>query len=192
MELFRKLFGSSGKYSGTGIARLCGPAVLLVWFLLYVLAESTAAAPPGPFWKVGRVVVQSQKSLGKERELIVKLSLRNSGRPGSVPVKILGRWKGRTENRGKLGKSRPRKSPRLGTTGKKGGKKLDLDELENLTQLGRFGKEIALKKTAILNISLKPLGSLPKGRQSLELLVITGKRVTDRKTVRLPANAGRR
>lgn len=55
-----------------------------------------------------------------------------------------------------------------------------------LTPLRRLKEEVALKQTAIVVISLEPLEEVPPGNPSLELVVKTDARETDRKTVRLP------
>lgn len=57
---------------------------------------------------------------------------------------------------------------------------------DDLTLLGRLKEEVALKQTAIVVISLDPLDGVPPGKPSLELVVKTDARETDRKTVRLP------
>jgi hypothetical protein len=110
-------------------------------------------AASGPAWTIGRAVIQPAKEGSKAHGLVVKLSLRNEGKPGEGRVQILGRWK----------------------PGK-----------DDLTPLRRLKEEVALKQTAIVVISLDPLEEVPPGRPSLELVVKTDARETDRKTVRLP------
>lgn len=55
-----------------------------------------------------------------------------------------------------------------------------------LTPLRRLKEEVALKQTAIVMVSLEPLGKAPPGGPLLELVVKTDARETDRQTVRLP------
>jgi len=113
-----------------------------------------AVAASGPSWTIGRAVIQPAKEEGsKGHGLVVKLSLRNEGKPGEGRVQILGRWK---------------PGP------------------DDLTPLRRLKEEVALKQTAIVVISLDPLDGVPPGKPSLELVVKTDARETDRKTVRLP------
>jgi hypothetical protein len=57
---------------------------------------------------------------------------------------------------------------------------------DELTPLRRLKEEVALKQTAIVVISLDPLEEVPPGTPSLELVVKTDARETDRKTVQLP------
>lgn len=57
---------------------------------------------------------------------------------------------------------------------------------DDLTPLRRLKKEVALKQTAIVVISLEPLEGVPPGKPSVELVVMTDARETDRKTIRLP------
>jgi hypothetical protein len=51
-----------------------------------------------PVWKIDRAVIErvgpmiGQPRLPAERMLILKLSLRNEGGPGNLPVRIMGRW----------------------------------------------------------------------------------------------------
>ena len=112
-----------------------------------------AVAASGPSWTIGRAVIQPAKEGSTGRGLVVKLSLRNEGKPGDGRVQILGRWK---------------------------------PGQDDLTPLRRLKDEVALKQTAIVVISLDPLDEVPPGKPSLELVVKTDARETDRKTVRLP------
>lgn len=144
----------------------------------------------------------------------LKLSLRNEGKPGHALVRILGRWEVR-EGRGKQGEQeQPREQgrwDRLGQPGQPGGwgspgetpkperpglpwetqsppeKKEDqAPELRSFTQLGSYTREVALKQTAILDVSLQPLGPPPSGRPALELVILTGSQETDRQVIRSP------
>jgi hypothetical protein len=64
---------------------------LLIGALLIGLIGTVAAAPREPFWKIGRAVIQYDAK--GQKELLLRLSLRNEGNPGKTPVQILGRWK---------------------------------------------------------------------------------------------------
>ena len=81
-------------------------------------------------------------------------SLRNEGKPGKTPVKILGGWKRKKD--------------------------------KEFTLLSKLTKEIELKQTAVVIIPLEPLGPVPSGKPSLELLVMAGSRETDQTTVHMP------
>lgn len=67
--------------------------ILILGVLCVSLLEPVSAA--SPVWKVGRAVIEvrqpSPASPGQSA-LVVKLSLRNAGVPGNVPVQIFGRW----------------------------------------------------------------------------------------------------
>ncbi len=66
--------------------------VVLAGIFLMGLIGPVAAAPPEPYWKVGRAIIQQDRT-GSDG-LFLKLSLRNEGKPGKASVEILGRWKG--------------------------------------------------------------------------------------------------
>ncbi len=133
-------------------------SILLMALLLTGFMETASAGPLEPSWKVGRAKIELQKDNGGQRRLYLKLSLRNEGDPGNIPVEILGRW----------------------------GKSIQHQKEEDFTQLGRYTRQVALKQTAILVISLESLGPVPRGKPPFELVVITGSRVTDRQVVHLP------
>lgn len=153
----------------------CAVLGLTVFFLLVFFIAGAEAAGGGPIWKVGRAIVLSEKGPDGKKELELKLSLRNTGRPGNVPVRILGRWK---------------KHPQEPRTEKRSKNKSD--GLKGFKELGRFRKEMALKKTSILRIRLKPLKTAPRNTKSIEVVVFTGKRETDRRVISLPAKKRRR
>ncbi len=105
---------------------------------------------------------RAREDRGKKKtggqNLILRLSLRNEGEPGKAHLKIKGKW-----------------------ATVEGNKKPD-----NLKNLGSYTREVALKQTAILVISLEPLGSMTHGATALFLLVKTGPKETDRKVIALP------
>ncbi len=65
--------------------------MMLIGILLIGWMGTVAAAPREPFWKIGRAIIQYD--VRGQKELLLKLSLRNEGNPGKAPVQILGRWK---------------------------------------------------------------------------------------------------
>ena len=136
---------------------------LAVVITLSLIAFSAASAK-GPSWKVGRAVIFKVQATNQEKGgLVLKLSLRNK-HAGNVAVTIYGRWQ-RTQQ------EKPRK--------------LKQGELKNFKKLGRFSKEVAFRKTAILKIPLGPVGRRSPNKTHLELIVMTGSRITDHKLVRL-------
>lgn len=90
----------------------------------------------------------------------VKLSLRNDGRPSKEGVQILGRW-----------------------TSDMAGGPVKPAELGEFRQLGAFSTEVELKKTAILEVPIGALGPQPQGKTHLELVIVTGRDITDSKVV---------
>jgi hypothetical protein len=131
--------------------------ILIFTSSLLGLMKIPASAASNPFWKVGRAKVEVQKDAPGQDILSLKLSLRNEGKPGSTPVKIMGRWGGSGQT-----------------------------QQGEFTQLGLYTQQVALKQTVILMISLESLGAVPQGVNSLELLVITGSDETDRQLIGLP------
>lgn len=128
----------------------------LVIFLLVAFYGTSFAGSAESLWKVGRAKIEVKKE-GGGQELILRLSLRNEGQPGKAHLEIKGQWT-------------------------KGGNNKKPD---NLKDLGSYTREVALKQTAILVISLDPLGSMPHG-EALFLVVKTGPKETDSKVIALP------
>ncbi len=131
--------------------------ILIFTSSMISLMKMPASAASNPFWKVGRAKIEVQKDDSGQDILYLKLSLRNEGKSGSTPVKIMGRW---------------------GDSGQ--------TQQEGFTQLGRYTQQVALKQTVILVISLESLAALPQGINLLELLVITGSDETDRQLIEVP------
>ncbi len=125
-------------------------------FLLVFCGASTAGASDA-VWKVGRAKIEVQADSGGQK-LHLRLSLRNEGKPGKVSLEIKGRW----------GKSGENPKP------------------TDFKKLGVYTQEVALKQTAILMISLESLGSEPKDKPPLELVLLTGSKETDRQSIPLP------
>lgn len=139
---------------------------LLTGYLLLVTMVPMPAHANQPMWKIGRVTVQPEQAHAnvealphKQPSLMVKLSLRNEGRPGNATVEIWGRWD-------------------------TGGQRLK----GKLMPLRRLTGEVALKQTAIVMVSLETLMPPPPGKPPLELVVMTGPHKTDHQMVSLPAS----
>jgi hypothetical protein len=75
-----------------------GRGVVAILILAGLWAAPVETAGTTPVWKIGRAVIERmspatiQPRMPAERMLILKLSLRNEGAPGNLPVKIFGRW----------------------------------------------------------------------------------------------------
>jgi hypothetical protein len=134
---------------------------LLMMLLALVLGAMIVAATTTPLWRIGRAVIEWRPTVpgqapAGQRIAVLKLSLRNEGVAGNLPVQIFGRWAMQPQ------------PPQHG-----------------FTLLGSYVQEVALKQTAILEAGLAPLRMIPPGKPVLELVVTTGGNETDRKTIRL-------
>lgn len=129
-------------------------ACIFVTALLAVILTSSGAAAEGSSWKVGRGVISGS---GAGSGLSLKISLRNAGAPSTGAVRVLGRWTG----------SRP------------GRNKISRRELSGFRELGLFTREVEMKQTVILEMTLAPLGPRPAGKRAVEVAVITGSGITD-------------
>lgn len=134
--------------------------VMVVALLSLRGAQPAGAAGQGPVWTVGRATVQVKVDRTGQRRPMLKISLRNQGTPGRAPVQLFGRW----APDGKL-------------------QRMDETKLRRLARLGRFAREVALKRTAIVEVPLTPLRRRPKGSPAIELVVQTGSRITDHRLV---------
>lgn len=141
-------------WSKTGIAILVG---LLLWMTTGMADARSPANQPD--WKVGRAVIQSEQGQGR-RTLLLKLSLRNKGRPGNVKVRLSARWT-------RQQKLRPLRS----------------EDMKTFHTLGTYQREVALKQTAILNVSLEALKPRPRNSR-LELIIYTGKRRSEHRLLK--------
>lgn len=101
-------------------------------------------------WQVGRGVIQKAPP-------VLKLSLRNDGAASKEGVRILGRW----------------------AQGAPGKRAFSSGELGSMVELGSFTGEVALKKTAIIEVPLSALGNPPAANAVLEIAIMTGKEITD-------------
>lgn len=136
--------------SSKGMLKMLNMAVALV-LILGISAFIPQAEAASASWQVGRGIVQ------KGQPNILKLSLRNDGTTSKEAVRIIGRWA-------------------QGAPGKRG---FSSGELGSMNELGSFSGEVALKKTAIIEVPLSVLGTPPAGTRVLEIAVITGRDVTD-------------
>ena len=173
------------------------------WWALLMLGAGLAASAADPYqasWKIGRAAFEAQPRASGTKELNVKLSLRNEGRPGHATVRILGRWQRTQTSNGTSNGDAPASVPatRWGASASNAPKALPWGEApdvspsapragstEGLRTLGNYAQEVALKQTVILDIPLRALGA-PPNAGALELVVFTGARETDRQAVRLP------
>ncbi|HEY7165519.1 MAG TPA: hypothetical protein VIB79_13215 [Candidatus Binatia bacterium] len=115
-----------------------------------------AIATAQPVWKIGRAVFELRPPPGAvpgEGTPVLKLSLRNEGGAGNLPVQIFGRW---------LIQSAPPQSFIL---------------------LGSYQREVALTRTAIVETPLTGLRMAPGGLMALEIVVTTAGNETDRKSI---------
>lgn len=128
-------------------------ALALIFGLLLYLTPQ-AEAGQGASWQIGRGAIQ--KAQGSQAASL-KLSLRNDGTPSKANVRIMGRW----------------------SQGAPGKRSFSASELASFSELGSFAKEVELKSTAILEISLAPLGTPQATRPTLEIAVVTDKELTD-------------
>lgn len=137
------------------LARVSALALVL-GLLLYLTPQ--AFAGQGASWQIGRGVIQ--KAAGQQAP-VLKLSLRNDGTPSKANVRILVRW----------------------SQGAPGKRSFSAGELGSFSELGSFAKEVELKSTAILEISLAPAGP-PQDMQTLEIAVLTDRELTDGQAIR--------
>lgn len=137
--------------TGQALVRALG-LVVLAMVLGAVLNADPATAAGQASWQVGRGVVQ--KTAGPP---VLKLSLRNDGSPSKEPVRVLARWG-------------------YGTPGKRA---FSTGDTGSMSELGLFSGEVALRKTAIIEVPLSALGTPPAGRAVLEIAVLTAGAVTD-------------
>lgn len=132
-------------------------ALALVFGLLLYLTPQALAAK-GASWQIGRGVIQ--KVAGQQAP-VLKLSLRNDGTPSKANVRILARW----------------------SQGAAGKRSFSAGELGSFSELGSFAKEVELKSTAILEMSLASIGPSQDG-QTLEIAVVTDWELTDGQAIR--------
>jgi hypothetical protein len=135
-------------------------AALVIILIALGFAGIMGAATSAPLWRIGRAVIEWRPPLPGQappgqKIAVLKLSLRNEGSSGTLPVQIFGRWANQPQ------------PPQYG-----------------FTLLGSYAQEVALKQTAIVEMALTPLRMIPPGKPVLELVVTTGGNETDRKAIR--------
>jgi hypothetical protein len=162
--------------------------MMRAWVLLtsaVVVIPVVWAVTHGPDWTIGRaVIVKQQRRMSSSPVLYLKLSLRNIGSPGQLPVRIYGRWSIAAQNR------------RWGSTGWRGteqstgpnSRKSRQSMPKGMRLLGLFDREVNLNQTAILSVPLTRLGVPQRGTTRLEVVVTTASSVTDHRFVALMAN----
>jgi hypothetical protein len=142
--------------AGKGYFTSFSPPLLSIAVLGLGLAGVWAIGSASPQWRIGRAVVEWRAPLAGQSQPgqtipVLKLSLRNEGSAGTVPVRIFGRW---------ATASAPPQSFML---------------------LGSYQQQVALTLTAIVEAPLTALKSAPVGRVAVEAVVMTGDHETDRK-----------
>jgi hypothetical protein len=172
-----------------------------VWALL---ASITIVTVPvawgftnGPEWTIGRaVIIRQQRPMSMTPALYLKLSLRNVGVPGRMPVRIFGRWAKAKVHRNLSGSStwqQPLKTTPVGNAGRWAmpnkvtpraqSKQSRLPSGMHL--LGQYNREVSLNQTAIIEVQLGGLGRPRRDTTRLEVVVMTASTVTDHQFVRL-------
>ena len=105
MRLTNHAVSSSKRFGARLAMGRCVSGILILGVLWVSMLEPANAASPA--WKIGRAVIETRMAgpgqpspavpgqpapAPGQRLLVVKLSLRNEGAPGNVPVRIFGRW----------------------------------------------------------------------------------------------------
>jgi hypothetical protein len=134
------------------------PSIISFALLGLGFAGVMAITSAAPLWKIGRAVIEwrtptSGQLAPAPGTAVLKLSLRNEGGKGSLPVQIFGRW---------VIESAPPLS---------------------FVLLNTYQQEVTLTQTAILEAPLTPLRTAPSAKAVLEVLVATGGKESDRKWV---------
>lgn len=185
--------GAPSSSGGPGTAGICAAGIgsyrrLLGLMLLLSGLMAAAALASGwercPSWTVGRGVIiapqtDAQRSLGP----YLRISLRNVGRPGRLPVTIYGRWR---QRRNSTPAPRKRRLSSISPGGLAADKLATAAGLgSGMKPLGRYRREVDLVSTAILEIPLQALGKPQREVTGLELVVMTANHVTGRGIVTL-------
>lgn len=134
------------------------PSIVSFALLGLGFAGVMAITSTPPLWKIGRAVIEWRAPVSGQvppapNTAVLKLSLRNEGGAGSLPVQIFGRW---------VIQSAPPLS---------------------FVLLDTYQQEVTLTQTAILEAPLTPLRTAPSAKAVLEVLVATGGKETDRKWI---------
>lgn len=175
-----------------------------VWALLASVAIVTVPVAwgftNGPEWTIGRaVIIRQQRPMSVTPALYLKLSLRNVGVPGRMPVRIFGRWAKAEVHRDLSGSStwhQPLQTTPVGNAGRwampnnltprtqsRQSRQSRLPSGMHL--LGQYNREVSLNQTAIVEVQLQGLGMPRRDTSRLEVVVMTASAVTDHQFVRL-------
>lgn len=196
----------------------------IVWVLLISMAIAAGAPDAsafahGPDWTIGRaVVVMTRHGVQLRRSLYLKLSLRNVGTPGRIPVKIFGRWALEdTAKRNEHGSdstlapswggparidhrrnstttsrwtlhTAPQRSEVPSQSTARASASPQRRVPRGMRLLGSYRREVSLNQTAILEVPLASLGTPRRNIRRLEVVVMTASVVTDHQFVELAAN----
>jgi hypothetical protein len=111
-----------------------------------------------PLWKIGRAVIEWRAlppgpAPSGNKIPLLKLSLRNEGGAGTLPVQIFARWAAQTA------------------------------PPQSFILLASYQQQVALTQTAIVEASLTALSKAPPGKLLLEIAVMTGGKESDRKSI---------
>lgn len=175
----------SGRWaSGLRVARAgtCRRILGLMIFLsaLWIAAAWAGGWQGGPRWTVGRgVIVAHQPDAPGPSCSYLRISLRNLGQPGRLPVTIYGRWYRPRDLGGRLLPASSRESLSAAKVPTAGG----VDP--GMKCLGRYRREVGLVSTAILEVPLHALGRPQPEVTGLELMVMTANHLTGRGMVAL-------
>lgn len=164
------------------IAAAVSMTVIIVFSLVFAGAGK-------PDWKIGRAVISKRARAddNRRKEPFLKLSIRNKGPGGTEQVAIYGRWSGkkdRTGRRYRAGRDAPPLNQAPVRRAQKG-------SLRDFFRLGLFTREVARKQTAILEVSLRSLGPMPRNARSVELIILSGQVETDRRFIPVPDSFSR-
>lgn len=143
--------------------------VLFTIALLGLSLVGAATVATAPVWKIGRAVFEWKAPVSVQIQPgqpavpptaaqaipILKISLRNEGVAGNLPVQIFGRWL-----------AVPVTTPP-----------------PQFTLLGTYQQQVALTQTAIVEAPLAALSKAPAGKLTLEISITTGGLETDRKSI---------
>lgn len=162
--------------------------------LMMIIGYRAWAGTQQPVWTIGRaVVVEQQSRESGVPPLYLKLSLRNVGVPGRVPVRIYARWVMANQNR-KWGHSEwPLSTENRAHTASGRWSMPKTDTLHHnirtlppgMRLLGQYTREVSMNRTVILQVNLAGLGAPRRNTSGLKVVVMTALNVTDDRIIRL-------
>lgn len=167
------------------------------WALLviasFVVVPRVWGDTQGPLWTIGHaVIVKHRRGTMVRPGLYLKLSLRNIGQPGRVPVRIFARWAMAGMHQG-MGHSTWHGSIKTTPTGAAGRwaipHTVTPQQQKGLPPgmylLGQYTREVSLNQTTILEVPLTRLGMPRRNATRLEVMIMTASVVTDHRFVML-------